>query len=164
MLPKTDKGDQVGRTAPSSLSTRRVPKDAAPSLVSADLEVDGNLTADGALHIDGIVEGDVRCKQLTVGESAVLAGKITADEIEVHGRVEGSIHARSVHLTKTAEIVGDIWHDSLSIDSGAFLNGHCRRNDSAPEMGETPTPGTASPGFISEARARRHEPDEGTFH
>ncbi len=81
-----------------------------------------------------------------------------ADAIEVRGRVEGEIRARLVQATKTAEIVGDIWHDILSIDSGAYLNGHCRRNDSAPEGEETPTVGTASPDFISEARARRHEP------
>ena len=156
--------DRVEGNASADLSTRPVPKNAAPSLVSAELEVVGNLTTDGELHIDGTVEGEIRCKQLTVGESAVLAGKITADEIEVRGRVEGSIHARSVHLTKTAEIVGDIWHDSLSIDAGAFLDGHCRRNDSAAETAETPTAGTASSSFISEARARRHEPDKGASH
>ena len=157
MLSKTDEGDQVGGNAASELSTRRVAKVAAPSLVSADLEIVGNLTTDGELHIDGTVEGDISCKQLTVGASAVLCGKITADAVEVRGRVEGEIRARLVQATGTAEIVGDIWHDILSIDSGAFLNGHCRRNDSAPERAETPTPGTASPGFISEARSRRHE-------
>jgi cytoskeletal protein CcmA (bactofilin family) len=164
MLSKTDKGDQVEGDAASELSTRPVPKNAAPSLVSADLEVVGNLTTDGELHIDGTVEGEINCNRLTVGKTALLAGKITADEIEVHGRVEGSIHAGSVHLTKTAEIVGDIWHDSLSIDAGAFLDGHCRRNDSAPETAETPTADTASPSFISEARTRRHEPDKGASH
>ena len=144
MFSKTDKGDQAERSAPSDPSTRPVSKDSVPSLMGANLKVTGNLTTDGELHIDGTVEGDISCKQLTVGESAVLAGKITADEIEVRGRVEGEIHARSVHMTGTAEIVGDIRHDSLSIDSGAFLDGHCRRNDSAAVMGEAPTEDTAS--------------------
>ncbi len=158
MFSKTDKSDQAEASAPSDFSTRPVSKDSTPSLVSANLKVVGNLTTDSELHIDGAVEGDIRCKQLTVGEFALLAGKITADEIEVRGRVEGEIHARSVHMTGTAEIVGDIWHDSLSIDSGAFLDGHCRRNDSAAQMEETPAAGAASPSFISEARARRQEP------
>ncbi len=164
MLSKTDKGDRVERNAASGLSNRPVPKHAAPSLVSANLKVVGNLTTDGELHIDGTVEGDISCKQLTVGESAVLFGKIMADAVEVRGRVEGEIRARLVQATKTAEIVGDIWHDILSIDSGAFLNGHCRRNDSTPERAETLAPGTASSSFITEARARRHELAEGASH
>ncbi len=87
MFSKTDEGDQAEASASLDFSTRPVSKDSTPSLVSANLEVVGNLTTDGELHIDGTVAGDIRCKQLTVGETALLAGKITADEIEVRGRV-----------------------------------------------------------------------------
>ena len=136
MFSKTDKindSDKVAAKAPSSLATRPVPKDTGPSLVSANLRIAGNLTTDGELQIDGVVEGNVNCTRLTVGEPGVISGEIEADEVEVRGKVDGRISARSVHLTKTAQIVGDVWHSSISMESGAFLDGHLRRNDSKTE-------------------------------
>lgn len=37
------------------------------------------------------------------------------------------IKARSVQLAKTAHVVGDILHEDLAIETGAFLEGHCKR-------------------------------------
>ncbi len=106
-------------------------KSATPSLVSADLKISGDLTTGGELVVDGTVEGNIRCHRLTVGDGAVVLGNIKAEEIEAYGRVEGQIRANSVNLRNTSHVVGDIWHDSLSIDAGAYLDGHCKRNDAA---------------------------------
>ncbi len=136
MFSKTDKkngSDKTPEKAPSSLATRPVPKDTGPSLVSANLMIAGNLTTEGELQIDGVVEGNVNCTRLTVGDPGVISGEIEADEVEVRGKVDGRISARSVHLTKTARIVGDVWHSSISMEAGAFLDGHLRRNDSKTE-------------------------------
>ncbi len=136
MFSKTDKNngsDKAAAKAPSSLATRPAPKDTGPSLVSANLMIAGNLTTEGELQIDGVVEGNVNCTRLTVGDPGVISGEIEADEVEVRGKVDGRINARSVHLTKTARIVSDVWHSSISMESGAFLDGHLRRNDSKTE-------------------------------
>ncbi len=106
-------------------------KSSIPSLISANLNVTGNLQTDGEIQIDGNVEGNVTCKKLTVGDTAVISGEIESDEVEVRGRVQGKIRSRTVLLTKSAQVVGEIWHDNLSIEAGAFLDGHCKRNDSA---------------------------------
>lgn len=102
---------------------------AAPSLISTDLEITGNLRTSGEVQLDGIVTGDINCAKLVIGEKAVIAGHIEADEVTIRGQVTGRIEARDVHLAKTARVIGDIWHDSLAIDAGAFLDGHCKRND-----------------------------------
>jgi cytoskeletal protein CcmA (bactofilin family) len=39
-------------------------------------------------------------------------------------------------LAKSAHVVGDIWHELLAIDSGAFVEGHCKRTDKPTEMPE----------------------------
>ena len=44
--------------------------------------------------------------------------------MRVHGRVNGQIKAKFVNLAKTAHVVGDILHENLSIQEGAFLEGH----------------------------------------
>jgi cytoskeletal protein CcmA (bactofilin family) len=45
----------------------------------------------------------------------------------VQGKIVGTIRAKAVELAGTGHVTGDILHESLSVDNGAFLNGHCRR-------------------------------------
>ncbi len=129
MLPKADHSDETVSDGPLQFAKLRGSEKAYISLISTDLSIVGNLTTEGELQIDGTIVGDIDCHKLTVGESAVVSGAITADEIEVRGKVEGRISARQVHLTKTAQVLGDIQHDILSIEAGAYLDSHCRRNN-----------------------------------
>ncbi len=101
----------------------------APSLISAGLEIEGNLKTDGELQIDGVVHGDVDAGVLTVGEQARIDGEIMADEVLVRGQVDGQIRATKVSLAKTARVIGDVMHEALSMEAGAFLTGHCRHAD-----------------------------------
>ena len=112
-----------------SNSSSAAAKPMAPSIFSKDLRITGDLNSDGEIHVDGAVVGDIRTKVLLVGESADIKGEIIADTVTVHGRITGLIKSRSVHLAKTAKMLGDILHEDLSIEAGAFLEGHCRRLD-----------------------------------
>ena len=115
-------------------------KPSPPSLVSRDLKIIGNLKSDGEVQIDGSVEGDIRCKTLLIGESAHIKGEIIAETVVVHGTLNGQIESRSITLASSAHVVGDILHENLSIETGAFLEGHCRRMEE-----EKPTTAAASP-------------------
>ena len=97
----------------------------APSIISSDVRVSGDLATPGEVQFDGSIEGDIRCGSLSVGEQAGVTGTIVADSVIIHGAVIGSVRARSVRLTKTAKVVGDIWHEDLVIDSGAYVEGRC---------------------------------------
>ena len=102
-------------------------KPAPPSILSVDLHVVGDLNGDGELQIDGAVDGNIRAKSLLIGETAHIKGEIIADSLRVHGSVSGHIKARAVVLGATAYVVGDIFHEELAIETGAFLEGHCKR-------------------------------------
>ncbi len=102
-------------------------KPAVPSILSTDMRIVGDLVSEGEIQIDGTVEGDIRSKKLLIGEPASITGEVIADMIEVFGSVTGQIKARSVILAKTAHVIGDIHHEDLSIEKGAFLEGHCKR-------------------------------------
>jgi len=106
----------------------------APSLISANLHIVGNLKSEGEIQIDGVVDGDVSARLLTVGDRATLTGEVVADEVVVRGTVRGRIRSRKVQLAKTAHVVGDIWHELLAIDSGAYVEGLCKRTDKPTEM------------------------------
>jgi len=97
---------------------------AVPSIISADLKIIGDLSSSGEIQVDGEVSGDIRSKVLLVGEGASIKGEIRAETVRVHGHVNGQIKATFVNLAKTAHVVGDILHENLSIQEGAFLEGH----------------------------------------
>lgn len=98
-----------------------------PSILSADMRIVGDISSQGEIQVDGTVEGDVRAKTVLIGESADIKGEVLAEQVLIHGRVNGQIKSRVVHLARTAHVVGDILHESMSIENGAFLEGHCKR-------------------------------------
>jgi cytoskeletal protein CcmA (bactofilin family) len=98
-----------------------------PSIISGEMTLKGDLVSTGEVHIDGVIRGDVTVKGLTVGENAQVHGHISADWVRICGAVTGRIQAPEVTLTRTARVVGDIDHLTLTIDAGAYLEGHCQR-------------------------------------
>ncbi len=122
---------KTAKRSNSSNSGEPVGKPAAPSIVSSDLRIVGDLRSEGEVHIDGTLDGDIESRILTIGEGGSVKGAIVVDSIRVHGSVTGTIKARAVHLSKTARVLGDILHEELSIDRGAFLEGNCKRMDTA---------------------------------
>ena len=97
---------------------------AAPmgSIVSKDLRISGKsirLRTEGDIQIDGVIDGDIDAKRLTIGQAARIKGNITADEIVVQGKVTGRVMGNKVRLSSTAKVEGDIIHDMIAIENGA---------------------------------------------
>ena len=100
-------------------------KGIAPSLLSSDLTITGNLESEGDMQIDGTIDGDIKSFTLTVSESGVIRGTIDAEEVTIAGSVTGQIKARHVILVKGAKVIADLIQDRLSIEPGAFFEGNC---------------------------------------
>ncbi len=122
-------------TAPAAAASPGVPplkraaRSSAPSIISADLVVNGTLTSTGDIQIDGRVEGDVHSAGLVIGDKAFIHGEIMAEEVTIRGRVNGSIRARKVLLCATSHVEGNILHEAFAVETGAFFEGNCRHAD-----------------------------------
>jgi cytoskeletal protein CcmA (bactofilin family) len=101
----------------------------APSIISADMVINGTLVSSGDTQIDGRVEGDVRSVGLVIGDKAEIHGEILAEDVTVRGKVMGRIRARKVLLAATSHVEGDILHEAFAVESGAFFEGNCRHSD-----------------------------------
>ena len=108
------------------------PASSAPSIISADLKITGNMSSNGDIQIDGRIDGDVESKSLTIGEGAEVNGTISCERVRVCGKVSGEIRATSVVLARSAKVDGDIAHKTLEIEAGASLQGGVRQLESAP--------------------------------
>ncbi|HEX2592130.1 MAG TPA: polymer-forming cytoskeletal protein [Rhizomicrobium sp.] len=116
-------------SASAPLTQKRVGRSAAPSIISADLVVNGSLSSTGDIQIDGRVEGDVQSAGLVIGDKAFVHGEIAAEDITIRGRVQGSIRARKVLLCSTSHVEGNILHEAFAVETGAFFEGNCRHHD-----------------------------------
>jgi cytoskeletal protein CcmA (bactofilin family) len=102
------------------------------SVISKAMKITGQLESTEDIEIDGVVDGDVHALSVKVGANARVNGAVYGDAVEVAGTVDGKIEAKKVMLTATARVSGDIVHEEIAIQSGAFVDGHCR-----PQHGKT---------------------------
>ena len=99
------------------------------SVIDAWLTITGDLMSEGEVQVDGQVNGDIRCAQLTVGKDATISGNIVAEMVVVRGRVKGTIRALRVILQDSARVDSEIFHKSLAVEEGACFEGASRRLD-----------------------------------
>jgi len=135
--PKSEETTKTATTAtPSAAPAKSTPSTPAaskpkpaPSILSSDLTIKGNVTTTGDVQVEGTIEGDVRAHLLTVGEGATVKGEIIADDVVVNGRVVGRLRGLKVRLTATARVEGDIIHKTIAIESGAHFEGTVQRQE-----------------------------------
>ena len=139
----TDTGarQDAGRERPPELPAAAPPPplqpearhDAKPkppaSVLSADIQIKGNVQSSGDVTVEGQVDGDIRAHLLTIGETATVRGEVVADDVVVNGRIVGRVRGLKVRLTATARVEGDIVHKTIAIESGAHFEGSVMRQD-----------------------------------
>lgn len=101
----------------------------APSIITADVDIDGDLYSSGELQIDGNVHGDVRAHVAVIDVNGVAHGGVAAEEVVVHGSVVGPVHGVHVHIFGTAHVEGDVISTTLSIEKGAWVAGDLRHSE-----------------------------------
>ncbi|WP_333585583.1 bactofilin family protein [Phenylobacterium sp.] len=106
---------------PDAATPRKAPKVA--SLIAEHMTLEGSISGEGELHVDGVIRGDVRIGKLTIGDTGHVEGSIFAEAVEARGRVIGAITAKQVRLYGTSYVDGDITHEQLAMETGAFFQG-----------------------------------------
>ena len=97
----------------------------AETIIGPSVKVEGDLNASGGIVIEGSVSGNVTTDNgVTVGDNAVIDADIKAGSATISGTINGGMTI-SGHLTiqSSAKITGDIKTQTISIESGAQING-----------------------------------------
>ena len=97
------------------------------SFIGLDLTVTGKLVSKGKVQVEGEVQGDVRGLDVVIGEKALVAGGIVAEDVTVGGTVQGSIRGQRVKLLATSRFDGDMYYQSLGLAPGAHFEGRSHR-------------------------------------
>jgi cytoskeletal protein CcmA (bactofilin family) len=97
------------------------------SVLSADLRITGDLSAEGTVEIMGEVEGSIRARSLIVAQEGRVTGTVAAESVEIRGRMEGGIATQSLMLRSAAQVTADVTYQTLTIESGATVEGSFRK-------------------------------------
>ena len=122
--PPLNPAQQAIRAASSKPAGRT-----APSIISADMKINGSVVSDGEMQIDGVIDGDVQASSLTIGSSGKIIGEVRGETVVIRGHVKGAVRAKKVELETGADVHGDIVHASLSIHGDANFEGQVKRAD-----------------------------------
>ena len=68
------------------------------SVIGSDVVITGDISASADLHIDGKIDGDIKCASLVQGEGSTINGAVIAESARMSGKVK-SIPYRAVPLT-----------------------------------------------------------------
>ena len=118
---------------PDSKLFKEIAKDRGkiPSIISEDSEFKGNIKTPGEIQIDGLLNGDVKAKQIVIGINGKVRGNIIANFLRICGKIEGEIRAETMEVVSSASVKGNVFKKTISIESGAKITGNINELESA---------------------------------
>jgi cytoskeletal protein CcmA (bactofilin family) len=112
-------------TTPSS-STPAAPRAISASVIGSGLKIQGEITGDSDLVVEGEAHGRIRMVngRVTVAAKGRVNADIEAVEISVEGFVQGGLKASDrVRLGPTSQVQGSVMTPRIAIEDGARLRG-----------------------------------------
>ena len=110
----------------------------AETVVGPSVKIQGDLTSEGNIRIEGQVSGKVKTSQsVFVNQGAKIAADVIAGNAVIGGDVQGNLKISGhLILQTTAKITGDVTCSILRVEDGAQFTGKCAMNGAS--AGATP--------------------------
>lgn len=98
------------------------------NILSAEVELKGDIKLKGDLRIDGKLYGNIHCEgKLTVGTSGYIEGQIICFNAEIAGEIKGTIDSPGLIILKnSSKFTGDIKTESIMVELGATVSMTCK--------------------------------------
>jgi cytoskeletal protein CcmA (bactofilin family) len=108
------------------------------SILGSDVVITGNVEASVDLHVDGKIEGDLKCANLVQGEASQIKGAVIAETAKLAGLVDGSIEAKTLIVHASARITGDVSYENITIENGGQVDGRLSHRRAGAMKGPPP--------------------------
>ena len=99
------------------------------TLIGAKTRINGDVVFVGGFHLDGYINGNVRCEvatgaTLSVSDQGCIEGSVVVPNIVLNGIVKGDIEASDrVELGPKARVLGSVSYTTIETAVGAQING-----------------------------------------
>tara|TARA_B100001778_G_scaffold314894_1_gene300549 strand:- start:45 stop:515 length:471 start_codon:yes stop_codon:yes gene_type:complete len=99
-------------------------------IIGEGATIKGEIIEENEITVNGSVDGDIQCKNLIVGKTGSIKGKIKADTLYVEGSIEGEINVKELlKLMSSSYVSGKMSYGSLQINEGGKLLGELEFKD-----------------------------------
>lgn len=107
--------------------------DKTETLIGKGTRIEGTITADVSLRVDGEVNGEIKTSgDLVVGETGVITANVKARNVFLAGKIDGNIDAAGrLEMVSTGTLNGEISVGKLIIGEGAHFYGKCIMREQA---------------------------------
>jgi len=93
-------------------------------IVGEGVSLSGKFSVPDIASISGQIEGELNAREITVGVSGVLKGKVVADIIDVRGEIhEDIVSNKSLLIRSSGKVNGNISYLELEIEKGGDVQG-----------------------------------------
>ena len=105
-------------------------KENSSLIIGEGATIKGEIVEENEITVQGNVDGDIQCKDLIVGKTGSIKGKIKADTLYVEGSIEGEINIKELmKLMSSSYVSGKITYGSLKVNEGGKLVGEVEFKD-----------------------------------
>ena len=99
-------------------------------IIGEEANITGTIKEKNEISVQGTVDGEIECKDLRVGKSGNLKGKIKAETLHIEGTVEGEVTIKALlKIKSTGSASGKMTYGSLHVDEGGKLIGESEFKD-----------------------------------
>jgi cytoskeletal protein CcmA (bactofilin family) len=112
------------------------------SLISADMQITGNIKTSGSVRIDGKIDGELTSSaDSIIGKDAVIKGNLNVNSVTIEGTINGNVTAKDrIEMKSSARVTGDIKAKRLSVEDGVMFVGKSEVNPSGTAAAPAPAP------------------------
>jgi cytoskeletal protein CcmA (bactofilin family) len=96
------------------------------SVIGPDVTITGNISATADLHVDGRIDGDVKCGSVVQGTESHIKGAVKAETARLGGTIEGAVSVRQLTIERGAKIIGDVEYENIAMENGAHIDGRLK--------------------------------------
>src|ERR1700681_1172379 len=101
----------------------------------------GSITAPEKVVVHGSVEGEIVARDLLVGPTGIITGRVSVDQANIQGKVFDHIVAKvCLSLRKTGRIEGSASYGEIEIEKGGVLSGEVSTIKSSESSEAAPIP------------------------
>lgn len=95
-------------------------------MIGSGIQVNGDITGDENLVIDGKLEGSLKLdsNEVHVGQTGIVKANVSARVVKIDGRLDGDIMGQEkVVISKSGNVRGNIKAPRVTLEDGAIFKG-----------------------------------------
>ena len=153
---------------PTSAKASSGPKTGSrkPATIGSSIVIQGDVTGEEDLIVDGAIEGTVNFKDnnLVVSENGRVTANISARIIRVDGQVKGELYgSEQVVISPTGNVTGDIRAPRVVLEDGCTFKGSVDMDTEKATNSDRATTPRLRPATARPVRPGRETPETGSL-